>query len=170
MSSQPRKHLAQAHRPERMQSRLEDGARGGHLGDIVLGAIDGGITSFAVVAGAVGGGFSSIVVVIMGFASLLADGFSMAVSNYLGSKSDSESAEQAHREERRHIREVPEGQCEELRQIFAAKGFEGETLEQVVDVISRDAGLWAETVVKEEFGLHAGVAGMQAWLGAGITA
>jgi vacuolar iron transporter family protein len=166
MSQQPRDNLEQAHRPERIRARLEHGARGGHLGDVVLGAIDGGITSFAIVAGAVGGGFSSLVIIVMGFASLLADGFSMAVSNYLGSKSDAEAAEQAHREERRHIREVPEGQCEELRQIFAAKGFEGETLERILEVVSRDAELWAETVVQEEFGLHAADAGRPVRAGA----
>lgn len=62
----------------------------------------------------------------------------MAVSNYLGTQSKKEAAEQAHRDEQRHIDEVPEGQHEELRQIFAAKGFEGDTLERIVDTISRD--------------------------------
>lgn len=166
MSQQPRDDLEREHRPERIRARLDQGARGGHLGDVVLGAVDGGITSFAIVAGAVGGGFSSLVIIVMGFASLLADGFSMAVSNYLGSKSDAEAAEQAHREERRHIREVPEGQCEELRQVFAAKGFEGETLDRILDVVSRDAELWAETIVQEEFGLHAGDAGRPVRAGA----
>jgi VIT1/CCC1 family predicted Fe2+/Mn2+ transporter len=159
VSTQPQTDLEREHHPERIRAQLEHEARGGHLGDVVLGAIDGGITSFAVVAGAVGGGFSSLVVIVLGFASLLADGFSMAVSNYLGTKSESEAAERAHREERRHIEEVPEGQCEELRQIFAAKGFESETLERVIEVISNSPRLWAETVVQEEFGLHAGDAG-----------
>lgn len=152
---QPRQDLARAHSPERVRARLESPG-GHHLGDAVLGAIDGAITSFAVVAGAVGGGFSSLVVVILGFASLLADGFSMAVSNYLGTKSESEAAEAAHREEERHIETVPEGQCEELRQIFAAKGFEGEALDRIVEAISSDRRLWAETVVREEFDLAAG--------------
>jgi len=159
VSSQPRTNLEQEHQPERIRNRLEAEVRRGHLGDAMLGAVDGGITSFAVVAGAVGGGFSSLVVVILGFASLLADGFSMAVSNYLSTKSDAEAAHQAHREEQRHIDEVPEGQREELRQIFAAKGFDGDTLERIVETISSDRELWAKTVVQEELGLEPGDAG-----------
>jgi VIT1/CCC1 family predicted Fe2+/Mn2+ transporter len=156
MHRQPTENLQQEHHPRRIRARIEDSGDGGHLGDAMLGAIDGAITSFAVVAGAVGGGFGSLVIVVLGFASLLADGFSMAVSNYLGTKSDTEAAEQAHREERRHIDEVPEGQREELRQIFADKGFDGETLERVVDTIARDRDLWAQTVVQEELGLQPG--------------
>jgi len=177
-SRQPTQGLEREHRPDRIRRRMAEGGGGGHVGDAMLGAVDGGITSFAVVAGAVGGGFSSLVVVILGFASLLADGFSMAVSNYLGTKSDSEAADQAHREERRHIEEVPEGQREELRQIFLEKGFEGELLERVVDTLIRDRELWAETVVREAFGLQrsdsgrpirAGAATFLAFLAAGTV-
>jgi len=57
------------------------------LKDIVYAANDGVITTFAVVAGVHGGGLSVVAVLILGFASLFADGFSMAVSNYLGNKS-----------------------------------------------------------------------------------
>jgi VIT1/CCC1 family predicted Fe2+/Mn2+ transporter len=147
------------------------------VGDAILGAIDGGITSFAVVAGAVGAGFSSVVVVILGFASVLADGFSMAVSNYLATKSEKEAAEQAHREEQRHIDAIPEGQREELRQVFASKGFEGETLERIVETISGNRELWAETIVQEMFGLYtvdagkpfrAGLATLVAFLTVGV--
>jgi VIT1/CCC1 family predicted Fe2+/Mn2+ transporter len=156
MARQPTRDLEQEHQPARIRRRIEDAGGGGHLGDAMLGAVDGAITSFAVVAGAVGGGFGSLVVVVLGFASLLADGFSMAVSNYLGTKSDAEAADQAHREVQRHIDEVPEGQREELRQIFADKGFSGDTLECIVDAIAGDRDLWASTVVQEELGLHPG--------------
>lgn len=120
----------------------------------MLGAIDGGITSFAVVAGAVGAGFSSVVVIILGCANLLADGFSMAASNFVGIKSEKEKTEQAHREEQLHIDLIPEGQREELRQIFANKGFEGRTLDDIVDTISANRELWAQTVVQELFGMQ----------------
>jgi vacuolar iron transporter family protein len=60
------------------------------LKDIVFSASDGLVTTFAVVAGSVGAELSPRVVVIMGFANLLADGFSMAAGNYVGSKSQME--------------------------------------------------------------------------------
>ncbi len=61
-----------------------------YLPEFVYGAIDGSVTTFAVVAGAVGATFSSAVILVLGFANLFADGFSMAISNYLSNKSDHE--------------------------------------------------------------------------------
>lgn len=55
--------------------------------DVIFGGIDGIITTFAVVAGVVGAGLSSLVIFILGISNLLADGFSMAVSNYLATQS-----------------------------------------------------------------------------------
>lgn len=63
------------------------------LKDIVYAANDGIITTFAVAAGVAGGGLSGLTVLILGFANLFADGFSMAVSNYLGTKSEKEYLE-----------------------------------------------------------------------------
>ncbi len=61
-----------------------------YLPEFVYGGIDGAITTFAVVAGAMGASLSSSIVLILGFANLFADGFSMAVSNYLSTKSQLE--------------------------------------------------------------------------------
>lgn len=58
-----------------------------YLGEFVYGAIDGTVTTFAVVAGAAGANLSSKVIVILGFANLIADGFSMGASAYLSAKS-----------------------------------------------------------------------------------
>jgi VIT1/CCC1 family predicted Fe2+/Mn2+ transporter len=58
-----------------------------YLGEFVYGAIDGTVTTFAVVAGAAGAGLGSSVIVILGFANLIADGFSMGASSYLSAKS-----------------------------------------------------------------------------------
>ncbi len=63
---------------------------GKYIGDIVYGANDGIITTFAVVAGVAGAELSPKIVVILGIANLLADGFSMAASNYLARKSERE--------------------------------------------------------------------------------
>ncbi|HEY0969371.1 MAG TPA: VIT1/CCC1 transporter family protein [Gemmatimonadales bacterium] len=58
-----------------------------YLGDLVYGANDGIITTFAIIAGVAGAALSGTVVVILGVANLLADGFSMAASNYLAIRS-----------------------------------------------------------------------------------
>lgn len=61
-----------------------------YLPEFVYGGIDGAVTTFAVVAGSIGASLNSAVILILGFANLIADGFSMAVSNYLSTKSQTE--------------------------------------------------------------------------------
>ena len=58
-----------------------------YVRELIYGANDGIITTFAVVAGVAGGGLSLHVVLIIGAANLFADGLSMAVGNYLSIRS-----------------------------------------------------------------------------------
>lgn len=146
--------LEAEHRPAAIRSRLDGIQQHSYVGDAVLGGIDGCVTTFAVVAGAVGGGFPAVVAIVLGFANLLADGFSMAVSNYQNTKSQREFVEEARRTEERHIEQIPEGEREEIRQIFARKGFADETLDRIVDVITQDRQLWVNTMLTEELGLQ----------------
>lgn len=69
-----------------------------YLAEFVYGGIDGTVTTFAVVAGAMGASLNAAVVLILGFANLFADGFSMAVSNYLSNKSQKDIDELEKRE------------------------------------------------------------------------
>src|SRR3989344_2452702 len=62
--------------------------KGKFLGDMVYGATDGTVTTFAIVAAAVGASLPPAVVVILGLANLAADGFSMGASNFLGRRSE----------------------------------------------------------------------------------
>ena len=71
------------HRKQKDHARL-----GGYLSDAVFAANDGVITTFAIVAGVVGAALSSSVILIIGAASMIADAFSMATGNYLGTKSE----------------------------------------------------------------------------------
>ncbi|MEX2373682.1 MAG: VIT1/CCC1 transporter family protein, partial [Dehalococcoidia bacterium] len=100
-----------------------------YLRDAVLGGIDGAVTTFAVVAGSIGASLPGGVVVVLGVANLLADGLSMGVGNFLGVRSEAQRREDVRREEHEEIRTAPGGEREEIRQIYAAKGFEGALLE-----------------------------------------
>ena len=104
-----------------------------YLRDWVYGGIDGAVTTFAVAAGVAGANLSPQIVLILGFANLVADGFSMAVANYSGTKAEREQYERLIAIEHKHIAAIPEGEREEIRQIFAKKGFQGEDLERAVD-------------------------------------
>ncbi len=126
---------------------------GSFVGDFVYGAMDGSVTTFAVVSGVAGAGLSSGIVIILGFANLFADGFSMAVGNYLSTKSRNEFIENERRRERWEVEHYPEGEVEEVRQIFRKKGFRGRALEGVVKTITSDRKVWVETMMTEELGI-----------------
>ncbi len=145
--------LPRDHTPQAIRARLGVGPRVSYLRDFVYGAIDGTVTTFAVVAGVVGAGLRPIVIVVLGLANLVADGFSMAASNFLATRSEIQQRARTAREEERHISEIPEGEREEIRQIYAAKGFAGDDLERVVSVITADRKRWVETMLTEEHGL-----------------
>lgn len=74
-----------------MKARLEE-----YLGEFVYGAIDGTVTTFAVVAAAAGAGLSSTVIIILGLANLVGDGFSMGASAYLSKKSERDLKKRNH--------------------------------------------------------------------------
>jgi len=154
MENRNREQLQDEHKKDVISQRIDEHKHHRFLGDAVLGGVDGVVTTFAIVAGAVGGGFPGIVVVVLGFANLLADGFSMAVSNFLKARSDLEEVENARKQEERHVRDIPEGEREEIRQIYAKKGLEGEVLEKVVEGITRDRHVWVDTMLSEEHGLQ----------------
>jgi VIT1/CCC1 family predicted Fe2+/Mn2+ transporter len=124
-----------------------------YLSDFIYGGIDGSVTTFAIVAGVTGASLSPTIVLILGFANLFADGFSMAVGNYLSTKSKKEYAEKVRRSEQDSVRNVPDEERNEIREIFVQKGFSGKQLDDAVDTITSNKEIWVETMMKDEFGI-----------------
>lgn len=120
------------------------------IGEFIYGGIDGSVTTFAVVAGATGANLESSVVIILGFANLIADGFAMSVGAYLSTKSEQEQYEKHRAVEYWEIEHMPEKEVQEIREIYASKGFEGDLLEQVVAKITEDKDRWVDVMMKEE--------------------
>ena len=124
-----------------------------YLGEFVYGGIDGLVTTFAVVAGSAGAELSIPIVLILGFANLIADGFSMSIGAFLAARSEHQNYEKHKRIEYEEVENVPEIERQEVREIYEAKGFEGELLDQVVEVICADKDRWVDVMMKEELEL-----------------
>jgi len=142
-----------AHDPVSIRRRLDRGPDSSYLRDFVYGGIDGAVTTFAMVAGVVGANLSTRTILILGTANLIADGFSMAASNYLGTRTEHEELEHTAAFEREQIRDHPRGEREEVRQILIRKGFEGEALETAIETYTETEQRWVEFMLVEEYGL-----------------
>ena len=141
------------HSRAEIAARLSSPRRRNDLKDAVYGGIDGAVTTFAIVAGVAGAGLSAAVIVALGVANVLADGFSMAASNYSGTKTELDELARLREVEARHIQLAPEGEREEVRQILAAKGLSGEVLDAAADTICDDRERWIDLMLVEEYGL-----------------
>jgi VIT1/CCC1 family predicted Fe2+/Mn2+ transporter len=100
-----------------------------------------------------GAGLPSVIILILGFANLFADGFSMAAANYQASKARNEFVEMKRRQEEWEIDNLEEQEVEEIREIYRKKGFKDQLLEDVVRIITSRRKVWIDTMMKEELGL-----------------
>lgn len=146
-------HGEHGHRRDEIRRRLRSGPTPSYLRDWVYGGIDGAVTTFAIVAGVVGASLPGRVILILGAANLLADGFSMAAANYSSTRTEIDEYKHIRNMEERHVDHFPEGEKEEVRQLLAAKGFKGEDLERAVEIITSDRQRWIEMMMSEEHGL-----------------
>lgn len=121
-----------------------------YLGEFVYGGIDGCVTTFAVVSGAVGAGMSNSIIIILGFANLLADGFSMSVGAYLSAKSEKDNYQKHRQKKQEAIEENPERELAEMKSIYAAKGFKGELLNNITEGITANKERWVNEMMKDE--------------------
>ncbi|MFW2543858.1 VIT1/CCC1 transporter family protein [Primorskyibacter sp. 2E107] len=141
------------HTQAEIDARLATPPGRGDLRDVVYGAIDGAVTTFAIVAGVAGAGLSPLVIVALGLANVLSDGFSMAAGNYSATKAELDDIHRLRAVENRHIATNPEGELRELRTILAQKGLSGATLEDATRQIAARRETWIAAMLEGEYGL-----------------
>jgi len=124
--------------------------------NFVYGAIDGAVTTFAIVTGVIGASLSPSIIIILGFANLLADGFSMAIGNYLAVKTQNEFIQKERKREEWEIDNRIEEEKQEIREIYSKKGFKDELLDEIVRIITSRRKVWVDTMMREELGLIEG--------------
>lgn len=145
--------LEHGHDPQEIADRIQAPNHRSVLRDVIYGAIDGAVTTFAIVAGVVGAELSTKVIVALGIANVLADGFSMAAGNYAGTKAELDDTKRIRDIEARHIRLEPAGERAELREILRTKGLNGDVLDAAVDAISQNQKNWIDMMLVDEYGL-----------------
>jgi vacuolar iron transporter family protein len=141
------------HSKSEIKSRIGAPQGRGVLRDLVYGGIDGAVTTFAIVAGVTGAGLSPFVIVALGLANVLADGFSMAAANYSGTKAEKDNIARIRAVEERHIDLFPEGERREVREILTQKGLSGAVLDEATRLITADRDRWINLMLEGEYGL-----------------
>ncbi|MEP2948123.1 MAG: VIT1/CCC1 transporter family protein [Lentilitoribacter sp.] len=145
--------MEHGHSVKEIRERLVEKNTPSDLRDFVYGSIDGTITTFAIVAGVEGANLAPSIIIALGFANVLADGFSMAASNYSGTKAELDDIKRLRQIEDQHLKTNPEGEREEIRQILIMKGLEGEVLEGAVRAITSHKERWIDMMMVEEYGV-----------------
>jgi VIT1/CCC1 family predicted Fe2+/Mn2+ transporter len=171
---------ARAHISERIADEANErhtGAGSQYIGEFVYGGLDGIITTFAVVSGVVGANLSPSIILVLGLANLLADGFSMATGSFLSTRSEREYYARERAREAWEVENFPEGEKEELLEIFRRKGHSEDDAQQLTEIVSRKREHWIDTMMVDELGLTTddrnpwlnGLATFAAFLIAGIV-
>ncbi len=159
--------LEHAHTQDAIRERIAAGPPQSFLRDWVYGGIDGTVTTFAIVSGVVGAHLSPGIILILGGASLVADGFAMAAGNYVATRAEHDEFRYTEAVERRHIELAPAGERDEVREILRGYGLRGDLLDGAVSAVTADREQWVRMMLRGEYGLPAVV--RSAWQAAVST-
>jgi len=127
--------------------------QGRYIKSIVYGGLDGIITTFAVVAGVEGASLAPAVVLILGAANLVADGLSMAIGDFLSTRSEQEYARAERAREAWEIDNYPDGEKRELIELYVGKGLAPEDARTMVDALAHSRSAWLDVMMAEELGI-----------------
>lgn len=143
-------HIAQEHKLSPFTTYLKE---------IVYGGNDGIITTFAVVAGFTGsqagniGSLPIITVLIFGFANLFADGVSMALGNFLSTRSEQEVYQKEKNRELAELRTHREAETMETHELLRQKGFSDIQAKTLVDIYKTNESYWVDFMMNQELRL-----------------
>jgi len=124
------------------------------LRDVILGGQDGLVNILGIILGVIAGGGSTTVLLATGFAAAITESISMGAVGYTSSVSQRDYYQAERAREVAEIDTVPEAERLEIRDIYAAKGFTGKLLDDVVDTITANRDAWLTTMMDEELHLQ----------------
>ncbi len=141
-------------RPKRPAAGHEEHRGQNWLRDVILGGQDGLVNVLGIVLGVIAGGGSTTVLIATGIAAAITESISMGAVGYTSSVAERDYYLSELARENWEIDNVPDVEREEIREIFAAKGFEGALLDQIVEVITSNREQWLQTMMNEELHLQ----------------
>ena len=124
------------------------------LRDVILGGQDGLVNILGIILGVIGGGGSNTVLLAAGCAAAITESISMGAVGYTSSISERDHYEAERAREAAEIATVPDAERQEIRDIYASRGFTGNLLDGVVETITANRETWLGTMMDEELHLQ----------------
>ncbi len=132
------------------QEVISEHKRRNQLSDIILGGQDGLVNVLGVILGVAAATVETRIVLAAGFAATFAESVSMAAVAYTSKVAERDYYKGMVEIEKREMREIPESEVQEIREIYQKKGFKGDLLEKIVKVITSNEEVWLETMMRDE--------------------
>jgi VIT1/CCC1 family predicted Fe2+/Mn2+ transporter len=145
------------------------GGSGNNLRAAVLGANDGLVSNFCLIMGIAGAGTPQKILLLSGFAGLLAGACSMALGEWLSVTNARELAQTQIAQEAEELEHTPEAEQRELALIFQAKGLPKEEAQRVASTLMKNKKSALDTLAREELGIDPTELGGNAWAAAGTS-
>jgi len=129
-------------------------AQGSWLRDVILGGQDGLVNVLGIILGATAAGAESRILIATALAATFAEAISMGAVAYTSSLAERDHYVSERQRELREVRELPDEERREIRDIYRAKGFDGPLLEAIVERITSDETIWVDLMMAEELHLE----------------
>ena len=142
---------AMHHTEHELHTRLDPHQRSvSGLSDIILGGQDGLVNVLGVILGVAAATHDPSIVLVAGLAATFAESVSMGAVAFTSTLADADYYDSELEREIRHIEQAPKLEREEVRKIYAEKGFQGDMLEHIVDTITANPDVWVAVMMSEE--------------------
>ncbi|MCI0521988.1 MAG: VIT1/CCC1 transporter family protein [Chloroflexi bacterium] len=135
-------------------SQIDPHRRAVSLSEIILGGQDGLVNVLGVILGVAAASNDTYLVLVAGLAATFAESVSMGAVAYTSTLAEADYYESERAREYRHIQEMPRLEKDEIRQIYARKGFHNDLLERIVETITANKDVWVAVMMAEEHRLN----------------